>query len=157
MYVTYVHIYQSVKKCCLKCKIMHSLQSFKTRPMNRSVDGTKCFMTPIPCYTLQWCHNGLDSISNHQPHDCLLKRLFRRRSKKTSKLRDTGLCVENSPETGEFPHKGPVTRKMFPFDDVIMNYGYGGILFCSGHISGNTVMSFPGWESPISIHWTVIQ
>ena len=21
--------------------------------------------------------------------------------------------------TGEFPHKGPVTRKMFPFDDVI--------------------------------------
>ena len=22
--------------------------------------------------------------------------------------------------TGEFPHKGPVTRKMFPFDDVIM-------------------------------------
>ena len=26
----------------------------------------------------------------------------------------------NSPMTGEFPHKGPVTRKMFPFDDVIM-------------------------------------
>ena len=26
----------------------------------------------------------------------------------------------DSPMTGEFPHKGPVTRKMFPFDDVIM-------------------------------------
>ena len=26
----------------------------------------------------------------------------------------------NSPVTGEFSHKGPVTRKMFPFDDVIM-------------------------------------
>ena len=25
--------------------------------------------------------------------------------------------------TGEFPHKGPVTRKMFPFDDVIMIMG----------------------------------
>ena len=25
-----------------------------------------------------------------------------------------------SPGTGEFPHKWPVTRKMFPFDDVIM-------------------------------------
>ena len=33
----------------------------------------------------------------------LLNRLFRRRSKKTSKLRFTGLCVGNSPETGEFP------------------------------------------------------
>ena len=29
--------------------------------------------------------------------------LFRRRSKKTSKLRVTGLCVGNSPGTGEFP------------------------------------------------------
>ena len=53
--------------------------------------------------TLQWCHNGHDSISNHQPHDCLLNRLLERRSKKTSKLRVTGLCVGNSPVTGEFP------------------------------------------------------
>ena len=53
--------------------------------------------------TLQWRHNGRDGVSNHQPHYCLLKRLFRRRSKKTSKLRVTGLCVGNSPGTGEFP------------------------------------------------------
>ena len=52
---------------------------------------------------LQWRHNGRNSISNHQPHDCLLNRLFRRRSKKTSKLRVTGLCAGNSPGTGEFP------------------------------------------------------
>ena len=52
---------------------------------------------------LQWRHNGPDSVSNHQPHHCLLNRLFRRRSKKTSKLCVTGLCVGNSPETGEFP------------------------------------------------------
>ena len=51
---------------------------------------------------LHWRHNGCDSISNHQPHDCLLNRLFRRRWKKTSKLRVNGLCVENSPGTGEF-------------------------------------------------------
>ena len=31
---------------------------------------------------LQWRHNGRDSVSNHQPHDCLLNRLSRRRSKK---------------------------------------------------------------------------
>ena len=53
--------------------------------------------------TLQWRHNERDGISNHQPHDCLLKRLFRRRSKKTSKLRVTGFCEGNSPLTGEFP------------------------------------------------------
>ena len=52
---------------------------------------------------LRWRHNGYDSVSNHQPHDCLLNRLFRRKSKKTSKLRVTGLCAGNSPGTGEFP------------------------------------------------------
>ena len=63
------------------------------------------------------CHNGNDGVSNHHPHDCLLNRSFRRRSKKTSKLRVTGLCAGNSPVS---PPKWPVTRKMFPFDDVIM-------------------------------------
>ena len=61
-----------------------------------------------------WRHNGRCSVSHHQPYDCLLNCLFRRTSKKTSKLRVTGLCVGNS------PHKWPITRKMFPFDDVIM-------------------------------------
>ena len=51
----------------------------------------------------KWRHNRRDSVSNHQPHDCLLNRLFRRRSKKTSKLRVTGLCAVNSPGTSEFP------------------------------------------------------
>ena len=53
--------------------------------------------------SLHYSHNGLDSVSNHQPHHCLLSRLFRRRSKKTSKLRVTGHCAGNSPGTGEFP------------------------------------------------------
>ena len=53
--------------------------------------------------SLRWRHNERDGVSNHQPHDCLLNRLFRHRSKKTSELRVTGLCVGNSPVTGEFP------------------------------------------------------
>ena len=69
----------------------------------------------LPSHTLQWRHNGRGSVSNHQPHDCLLNRWFRRRSKKTSKLRRGPV---NS------PHKWPVTRKMFPFDDVIMHALY---------------------------------
>ena len=71
-------------------------------------------------YSLQWRHNDHNGVSNHQPHGCLLKRWFRRRSKKTSKLRVTALCVGNSPGPVNSPHKWPVTRKMFPFDDVIM-------------------------------------
>ena len=57
----------------------------------------------VHVYPLRWRHYGRDSVSNHQPHDCLLNRLFRRTSKKTSKLCVTGLCVWNSPGTCEFP------------------------------------------------------
>ena len=52
--------------------------------------------------TLRWRHNEHEDISNHQPHHCLLKHLFQRRSKKSSKLRVTGLCAGNSPGSGEF-------------------------------------------------------
>ena len=73
---------------------------------------------------LSWVlsHNERDGISNHQPHHCLLMRLFRRRSKKTPKLRVTGLCGGIHRWPVNSPHKGPVTRKMFPFDDVIMDH-----------------------------------
>ena len=73
---------------------------------------------------LRWSHNGHNGISTHQCLNCLLNRLFRHRSKETSKLRVTGLCVGNSPVTGEFPTGKPVTRKMFPFHDVIMISAY---------------------------------
>ena len=53
--------------------------------------------------SLQWRNNGRDGVSNHRRLNCLLNCLFRRRSKKTSKLRVTGLCGGNSPETGQFP------------------------------------------------------
>ena len=55
-----------------------------------------------------WCvapisGNFIMKDLNHRPHGCLLNRLFRRRSKKTCKLRVIGLCAGNSPVTGEFP------------------------------------------------------
>ena len=55
------------------------------------------------CHTLQWRHNKHDDVSNYQPNECLLNHVCRRRSKKTSNLRVTGLCAGNSPVTGEFP------------------------------------------------------
>ena len=58
---------------------------------------------------------------NHRRLDCLLNRLFRRRSKKTSKLRHW-LCDGNSPVTGEFPAQRASNEEIFPFDDVIMSW-----------------------------------
>ena len=63
---------------------------------------------------LQWRHHERDGVSNYWRIDCLLNRLFRCRSMNTSQPRVTGLCEGNS------PHKGVESRKMFPFDDVIM-------------------------------------
>ena len=53
--------------------------------------------------TLRWRHNDHDSVSNHQPHGCLFNRLFGCKSKKTSKLRVTGLLCREFTGTGEFP------------------------------------------------------
>ena len=100
-------------------------------------------------WTLRWRHNGRDSVSNHQPRDCLHNRLFRRRSKKTSKLRVTGLCAGNSPVNS--PHKWPVTRKMFSFDDVIME-----IRGPKQHNNGQVTNKL--WVGPLLLwHWIYIK
>ena len=66
-----------------------------------SRDRVNCFRMHCSCVSsvsLQWRQNERDGVFNHQPHDCLHNRLFRRRSK----LRVTGLCAGNSSVTGEF-------------------------------------------------------
>ena len=55
------------------------------------------------CSTLQLRQNECDGVSDNQRLDCLLNRLFVRRSKKTWKLRVTGLCEGNPLVTGGFP------------------------------------------------------
>ena len=71
---------------------------------------------------LPWRHSERHGVSNHQHIYCLLSRLFRHQSKKTSKLRVNGLWEGGPPVTGGVPSKGPVTGIMFPFfDDVIMS------------------------------------
>ena len=91
---------------------------------------------------LLWRHNGRDGVSNHQPHDCLLNRSFRRRTTKTSKLRVTGLCAGHSPVTGEFPAQRPVTRKMFPVDDVMMGKKLQGMIVVSHPMKYGTCAVF---------------
>ena len=106
-------------------RIVHSIQAQLPPEGNMIIYPCPNFISDLAeplsmPQSLLWRHNGHNSVSNHQPYDCLLRRLFRRRSKQTSKLRVTGLCAGNSPGPVNFPHKWPVTRKMFPFDDVIM-------------------------------------
>ena len=70
--------------------------------------------------SLRWCHNERYGVSNHQLHDCLLNRLFSRRSKKTSKFRVTGFYEGNSPVTSELPAQMASNAEVIPFDDVNM-------------------------------------
>ena len=81
-----------------QCHRLHSLQD-ACCDWQHAVNSTEKHMRmPITVTS-----NERYSISNYQPHDCLLNSLFRHRLKKTSKLRVTGLWAGNSPVTGEFP------------------------------------------------------
>ena len=109
-----------------------------------TIQSTKyffCIFSGIYCITIQWRHNERDGDSNHRPHDCLLNRLFKTQIKENIK------APSHWPLWGEFtgwsvnsPHKGPVTRKMFPFDDVI--------ILKSDHFSNHSVsvssIAWPG-------------
>ena len=110
---------------------MNEINSSKTRnEMNtkntkNEITGTICVgPTTVPLhatpYPIPWRHNRCDGVWNHQPNDCLLNCLFRRRSRRTSKLRVTGLCVGNSQVTGEFPAQIASNEDFFSFDDVII-------------------------------------
>ena len=78
------------------------------------------FLSVVP---LQTRHNGCDGVSQHQPHDCLLKRLFRRRSIRNQSSASLAFVRGIHRWPVNSPHKGPVTWKMFPYDHVIMNAG----------------------------------
>ena len=73
------------------CLIWPEVTTVPFRYLSSTVEGICLF------FPLQRCHIERGSVSNHRRLDCILNRLFRRRSKKTSKLRVTGLCEGNSP------------------------------------------------------------
>ena len=83
-----LHYWTKIGACC---------NSSDEMPENLTISDYFCDKT------LQWRHNELDGVSNHRRFSCLLNRLLSLRSKKTSKLRVTGLCEGNSPVTGENP------------------------------------------------------
>ena len=70
--------------------------------------------------SLRWRYNGRDGVSNHQPHDCLLNRYSDADKKNIKAPGHWPLCEEFTGDRRISRTKRPVTRKMFPFDDVIM-------------------------------------
>ena len=69
--------------------------------------------------SLQWRHNGCNSVSNHQPHHCLLNCYSDTDQRKHQSSASLAFVwgIHRGPVNS--PHKWPATRKMFPFDDVI--------------------------------------
>ena len=61
-----------------------------------------------------------DGLSNHQPYGCLLNRLFKAQIKETTNSASLAFVRGIYWWPVNSPHKGPVTQKMFPFDDIIM-------------------------------------
>ena len=104
-------IYSTKKISC----ISRIWRAFGHRPISKSfihwllvryLGWASCAMLPFYAadiyharpFSLQWRRNKRDDATNHRHLDCLLNPLFRYRSKKTSKLRVTGLCKGNPPE-----------------------------------------------------------
>ena len=96
---------------------MEILQSCaKPQPSQNFVEHGVVF---VSC-SLQWRHNGRNGVSNHQHHYCLLNSLkgADQRKHQSSASLALGRGIHRWPVNS--PHKWPVTRKMLPFDDVIM-------------------------------------
>ena len=69
----------------------------------------------------EWRHNVRDGVSNHQPHECLLNSFIQGADqRKYQRFASLAFVRGIHPWPVISPHKGPITRKMFPYDDIIM-------------------------------------
>ena len=77
----------------------------------------------------QWRHNERDGVSNHWRLNCLLNRLLMRGSKKTSKLRVTGLC-------DRWPVDSP--QRASKYFHLIMSSWWVGLYSRDSHLTDNS-------------------
>ena len=73
--------------------------------------------------SLRWRHKWRDSVSNHQPYDCFDSAIYSDADERKHHS-SASLAFVRGIHRGPVncPQKWPVTRKMFPFDDVIELY-----------------------------------
>ena len=70
--------------------------------------------------SLQWRHNNNGGVSIHQRLDCLFNHFLGADQRKQQSSASLAFVRGIHWWPVDSPLKGPVTRKMFPFDDVIM-------------------------------------
>ena len=90
------------------------------------------------CLTIKWRHNECDGVSNHRR---LLIRLYRRKSKKNQSSASLAFVRGIHRWPVNSLHKGPVMRKMFPFDDVIMCNVVSAVSLWVSMVSAGTVVT----------------
>ena len=71
-------------------------------------------------WSLQWRHDECETVSNHQRLYCLSNCRFRCRSKNHQSSASVAFVRGIHRWPVNSPHKRPLTRKMFPFDDVFI-------------------------------------
>ena len=101
---------------------------------------------------LQWRHNECNAVSNHRRLESLPNRLYECRSKKTSKLRITGLCEGNSQVAGEF-----LAQKPSNAENVSIWWRHHTLQWTRSNIisdSSNGLLPFDDWSShePVLIY-----
>ena len=81
------------------------------------------YHTELPIsIALQWRHNERNGVSNDRCPDVLLNHLFRHKSTKHKRSASLAFVMGIHRSPVNSAHNGPVTRKMFPFDDVIIGW-----------------------------------
>ena len=79
----------------------------------------------LQIHLFQWRQNKRDGVSNHRRLDYLLNPLLGEIIEDIKAPRHWPFVRGTYPWPMDSAHKGPVARKMFPFDDVIMIMGNG--------------------------------
>ena len=149
--VTQICIYEVTLHLCRKRRGASSAQSHY---LNKCWHIASWAVRVISDSTLQWRHNDCDGVSNHLRFDCLFNRLFKRGSKKYYTPASLAFVIWIHRWPGwpvDSPHKGPVTRTMFPFDAVFMKYTH----FCSIKYIWKNVTS-KTWTRTIWLTWGVL-
>ena len=99
-----------------------------------------CKCSTVTSWWARWRHKSPASRLFVQP-------FVQAQKKKDQSSTSLAFVWGNPPVTGGFPCKGPVTRKMFPFDDVIM-WGPQIYIWISQSNSGQQHQNYHSTDSP---------
>ena len=102
----------------LKHWMVHEMQiCYRSQSHAVTIDGSTIRIFVRNGITLHWRHHRGNSVQIYQPHLTVYIGAYQRKHQSSASLAFMQ-GIHRWPVNS--PHNGPVTRKMFPFDDVIM-------------------------------------